>query len=235
MASRPPFVQAGVAAFALVAGCVAGHTEPQDGGVSPADATGLFEGGTADGGSDAPPGLPALLFTSYPTTWTLAGGHYASDYIYSSDVNVQVDGQLTARFEQNPSSFGAGVDDAGVTPDAAWAPAAGFTMPVTSYIGMRVRMRAKVRTENVTVGTGLWFRIDSGMTPVALCNMIDGGIRRQLTGTHDFIQLDCVLDVPPNATAFVFGALLNGSGTAWFGVTTFEQVGLDVPESPRAL
>jgi hypothetical protein len=107
-------------------------------------------------------------------------------------------------------------------------------MDVSTYLGTRVRMRAKVKTDAVAIGAAIWFRIDSAGQPIALCNMIDP-VDRQISGTRDFTEADCVLDVPSSADAFVFGALLRGPGTAWFGTATFEQVGSDVPESPRSL
>jgi hypothetical protein len=112
-----------------------------------------------------------------------------------------------------------------------WA-ATGGSVSATPYLGMRVRMWADVKTAMATDGAWLWFRIDQGTMELALCNMIDP-VDRRLKGTNDFTTLDCVLDVPTTATLLVFGLGLTGSGTAWMGPATFEQVGTDVPVSPH--
>jgi hypothetical protein len=211
----------------LVGGCGGSAAVPARDGDAAAAAV--------DAALDAKAPLPALLFTSSPTTWPLSG-HNAGDYLYAPDPNVVVDGAPTARFEQNAADFpDGGVDlDGSVTSDTAWAPASTANPNIGTYIGMRVRMRAKIRTENVTVGAGIWFRIDAAASIAALCNMTNP-VDTRIKGTQNFTEADCVLDVPSNATAFVFGAILAGPGTAWFGLATFEQVGTDVPVSPRAL
>jgi hypothetical protein len=222
----------GLAPIAGAAGCVDGRARQVDDGGATSEAGGNVD---LDAGDESRATLPALLFTSYPTTWGLTGQN-PSDYLYSPDVNVQVDGQLTARFEQNASRFAeGGVDPDGGMPDTTWAATFAGKSPVTAYLGMRVRMRAKIKTDNVTVGAWIWFRIDGGTKVLELCNLVGTGDDRRITGTHDFTQVDCVLDIPSDATAFVFGAGLNGSGTAWFGTATFEQVGTDVALSPRAI
>jgi hypothetical protein len=93
-------------------------------------------------------------------------------------------------------------------------------------------MRVDVKTDSVPVGAWIWLRIDGANGSLALCNLTDP-VDQRLKGTSAFTTMSCVMQVPANATNFVFGAGLAGPGTAWFGTATFEEVGTDVPLSPH--
>ena len=101
------------------------------------------------------------------------------------------------------------------------------------YRGKRLRYSGYVRTNRVVHGhAGLWLRMD-GPTPrqiLAFDNMSDRG----LTGTRRWKLCEVVLDVPEEASAIVFGALLTGTGRMWVDDLKFEVVGKNVPVTGNA-
>lgn len=88
------------------------------------------------------------------------------------------------------------------------------------FIGKRIRMSGYIKSENVTEWAGLWVRVDVGKVTVSFDNMHD----RSVTGTTDWKKYEIVLDVPTNATAIAYGALLSGTGQIWFDSLKFEIV-----------
>jgi hypothetical protein len=95
----------------------------------------------------------------------------------------------------------------------------------TEYAGKRVRLRAWVRSENVTDWAGLWMRVDKGQTVISLDNMQ----QRAIHGSQPWITYDVVLDVPGDATRIGFGILLTGPGEVWLNDVKLEAVGQEVP------
>ena len=94
----------------------------------------------------------------------------------------------------------------------------------TEYAGKRVRLRAWVRSENVTDWAGLWMRIDKGQAVVGFDNME----QRAIHGSQPWTTYDIVLDVPADATGISFGTLLSGPGEVWLNEVKLEVVGQDV-------
>jgi hypothetical protein len=89
-----------------------------------------------------------------------------------------------------------------------------------------VRFRAHVRTENVSVWSGLWMRIDTADSArTTLYNSAD----RPIKGTTGWQERSVVLDVPADATAIVFGVIDSGIGQVWIDRLALEVVGTDVP------
>jgi len=95
----------------------------------------------------------------------------------------------------------------------------------SNYLGKRVRFTAWVKSENVNSWAGLWMRIDSG----AQAREFDNMQNRAIKGTTDWRNYSVVLDVPKDATAILFGILLDKSGEVWLSGVKFETVGTDVP------
>jgi hypothetical protein len=91
------------------------------------------------------------------------------------------------------------------------------------FIGKRIRMSGYIKSKNVTEWAGLWVRVDVDTVPVSFDNMHDG-TDRSVKGTTDWKRYEIVLDVPTNATAISYGALLCGTGQIWFDNLTFEIV-----------
>lgn len=91
---------------------------------------------------------------------------------------------------------------------------AGQVIKAGAYRNKRVQFSANIRTENVSDGAGLWFRVDGtdGRT-LAFDNTM--AMDRKLQGNADWTEVKLVLDVPENAGAMYYGVILNGRGRAW--------------------
>jgi hypothetical protein len=91
-----------------------------------------------------------------------------------------------------------------------------------NFGGKRVRMTGLLRSKNVKDWAGFWMRVDQdGLGhSLAFDNMSD----RAIKGTTGWKKYEIVLDVPKEATALAFGALLSGSGQIWFDDINFEVV-----------
>jgi hypothetical protein len=98
------------------------------------------------------------------------------------------------------------------------------SVSAAEYAGKRVRLRAMVRSDNVTDWAGLWMRIDKEKAAVGFDNMQ----QRPIRGSQPWTTHSVVLDVPPDATGISFGTLLSGSGEVWLNDVKLEVVGEDV-------
>jgi hypothetical protein len=83
-----------------------------------------------------------------------------------------------------------------------------------SYRGKRVQFSAIIRTENVSNGAALWFRVD-GTDGRTLAFDNSQASDRKLQGNTDWTEVRLVLDVPENAGAMYYGVILAGRGRAW--------------------
>jgi len=97
------------------------------------------------------------------------------------------------------------------------------TFPIADAVGHRVRYSGWIRTEEVADGwAGLWWRIDGpGGAQLGFDNMADRGPR----GTTPWTSYAIELEVPEGAVNINFGALLPGTGTAWFDALQVELDG----------
>ena len=85
--------------------------------------------------------------------------------------------------------------------------------PVKDSAGKRVRFSGYIKTEDVKNGfAGLWWRVDGAAGVLAFDNMQDRGV----VGTTDWKRYDIELPVAADAKNINFGAILTGTGTAWF-------------------
>ncbi len=91
------------------------------------------------------------------------------------------------------------------------------------FRGCRVRLGAALSAQGVSRWCGLWLRIDlDGKGPI-LDNMASSG--RAVSGTIAWARHHCVLDVPTDALALAFGAILHGAGTV--RVADFDLAAVD--------
>lgn len=90
----------------------------------------------------------------------------------------------------------------------------------TIYAGKRLRLRASIRSQNVSDWAGLWMRVDKRNATVAFDNMHSRAIR----GTRPWNTYDVVLDVPAAATTISFGVVLSGPGQVEMSHATIEPV-----------
>jgi hypothetical protein len=94
------------------------------------------------------------------------------------------------------------------------------------YLDKRVRLSAIVRTENIQIWAGLWFRVDGPERGKSL--RFDNMHDRPLVGTKDWSRYSIVLDVPSEAIWLAYGILLSGAGKAWIADMRIEIVGHDI-------
>ena len=93
------------------------------------------------------------------------------------------------------------------------------------YRGQRVRLRARVKTKEVSGWAGLWMRVDVPGQRSVLYNSQDKPIK----GSADWQQRSVVLDVGPGANALAFGVIQNGSGEVWIDDVKLDVVDRTVP------
>ena len=93
--------------------------------------------------------------------------------------------------------------------------------PVDAAAGKRIRFSGNIKTQSLDGYAGLWWRVDGKSGVLAFDNMA----QRQISGTRDWERYTIDLPVAPEATNINFGALMAGSGTAWFAGLTIEVDG----------
>ncbi|EMI41522.1 serine/threonine-protein kinase [Rhodopirellula sp. SWK7] len=80
-----------------------------------------------------------------------------------------------------------------------------------NYCGQRIRFSGYLKTSDAEAA-GLWMRIDSAERgTVGFDNMQS----RRVAGTHDWHEVEIILDVPDDASVITFGAILTGDGRLW--------------------
>ncbi|WP_213998620.1 S41 family peptidase [Arsukibacterium sp.] len=99
------------------------------------------------------------------------------------------------------------------------------------YDGQQVTLSGWIKTEQLTGdGAGFWLRLHNGKDMVAFDNMAG----RWLTGNQDWQQVQLSLDVPAGVDSLVFGALLSGTGQAYFADLKLTLDGVDIAKAPKA-
>lgn len=90
------------------------------------------------------------------------------------------------------------------------------------YRGRRIQYRGFLRLEKVVGTAQLVLEIEQNTAPVRLGrDQMEG---RRPSGTVEWREYSCVLDVPTSATAISFGFELEGSGVAWLDDVTLQVV-----------
>lgn len=98
-----------------------------------------------------------------------------------------------------------------------------------NFRGRRVRLSSFVKTDSVEGFAAMWIRIDGpNMEMLDFSNMGEKSIK----GTTNWAKYDLVVDVPANAEAIVFGAMLGGAkGQMWVDDITLEAVGANIAKT----
>ncbi len=87
------------------------------------------------------------------------------------------------------------------------------TFPVRAAAGHRITFSAAIRTENLAGGkAALFWRADGAQGPLVLDDMSERGA----DGTTGWNRYELAVNVPAETTEIGFGALMSGTGTAWF-------------------
>jgi erythromycin esterase-like protein len=84
--------------------------------------------------------------------------------------------------------------------------------PARDAAGHHVRFSGWIRTQDVSGYAGLWWRADAEGVPCAFDNME----QQKVAGTRGWQRYAADLDIPAKADHIVFGALMSGTGAAWF-------------------
>ena len=156
------------------------------------------------------PGDTPLL----PKAWTVSGDGFrtnASGYQVELDRGEAKSGQRSLRMKSTgQGSFGN----------------AYLTLPGKVAAGQHIKISGWIKTKDVAAGgyAGLWCRLDGPAGMLAHDNMVvridaEGEVTsndRGVRGTTDWKLYSVEHDVPPSATAVVFGSILTGEGTAWW-------------------
>jgi hypothetical protein len=156
----------------------------------------------------------ALAGVGAPNGWFVAGSKPA-DYEFGTEYVAGSAGKQSAYIKAK-----------------AGAVANGFgtlmqTIRADDYVGQRVRLSARMKSENAA-GFQLWFRVDGQGKMLRFYNMQD----RPILGTTDWKKYEIVLDVPAGSTSLNYGFFLQGGqGKGWADAVTLDPVGKDVPVS----
>ncbi len=95
--------------------------------------------------------------------------------------------------------------------------------PARDVAGHRVRFSGWIRTQDVSQYAGLWWRADAEGVTCAFDNME----RQKVSGTRGWQRYALELDIPAKADPVVFGALMSGTGAAWF-----DSLAVEIDGSP---
>lgn len=100
------------------------------------------------------------------------------------------------------------------------------SVPLTDYVGSRIRFSARLKAKNVGQDAGLWIEV---VNPVTRSLRLADTWDRPIQGTHDWQRYEMVLDVPGGSNHALFGLYLESEGTVWINDAKIEVVGNDVP------
>lgn len=143
-----------------------------------------------------------------PAHWTTAGEGYE---VTLTD-ETAYEGRRSLRMK------GSAPDGSGIATQAVAA---------DSLMGERLRLSGHIKTRDVARGfAGLWVRVDGPEGMLAFENMS----RRGVAGTTSWTRYEIEVPVPQEAERVLFGALMPGSGTAWFD--TFKLEALQAKDLP---
>lgn len=93
-----------------------------------------------------------------------------------------------------------------------------------AYVGKRVKLSGSVKTEALAGTATLFFRTDAGRELTVCHDYMEG---RELTGTNDWTECECVIDIPEGSDNIYIGGVVNGDGTAWFKDFALTEVTAD--------
>lgn len=134
------------------------------------------------------------------TGWRHGGQGYtvdiATDQASTGRASLRIHGTKTGR------NFG-----------AASSSVAATGRDLAEFKGRHLRLSGAIKTVDMQNGyAGLWMRIDGLRNSVQFDNMGNRGV----VGSKEWARYDIVLPVPDETRNIVFGALVTGSGTAYF-------------------
>ncbi|CAN5163314.1 hypothetical protein BH11CYA1_BH11CYA1_49940 [soil metagenome] len=93
-----------------------------------------------------------------------------------------------------------------------------------AYVGKRVNFSGAIKTEKLAGNATLFFRADAGRELTVCHDYMEG---RELTGSNDWTDWQCVIDIPAGSDNIYIGGVVNGDGTAWFRDFALTEVSAD--------
>lgn len=144
--------------------------------------------------------------------WLLSGSR-SQDYVVGSD-----DGAAYIHFVQEEKNGPApGQRSFGMLTQTVW--------DVNKYRGQRLRVSARVKTQDVAERAGLSLQAVNAMEHFVFDDMQD----RPILGDTNWTVYEIVLDIPQDTVVIIFGVSLSGAGQVWVDDWQFEVVDQDVP------
>ncbi len=139
----------------------------------------------------------------HPAEWGVGG----QGYEIRLDSTVAFDAGLSLRMKKlDGGGFGVATQSLDAAP----------------FRGQRLTLTGRIRTESVESGyAGLWIRLDATDRDVLYLDNMAG---RGATGTSDWAAFSITAAVGDDADRIVLGALMPGSGTAWYDALAIEAV-----------
>jgi C-terminal processing protease CtpA/Prc len=105
------------------------------------------------------------------------------------------------------------------------------TMTALQVAGATIELRGFLKTQDVKGVAGLWIREDGDAGMLALDNMA----KQPVTGTTEWTAYVATVPLSPEATRLVWGALLQGEGTAWAADLQLFVDGKPIAQAPPAV
>jgi hypothetical protein len=189
-----------VVAWILLLGCFAGAREIK-----------IF------GSHDLNLNLERVDANKFPVNWEFTGGggeSYPNGYIGFCDDSVKHSGRYSLHLRYvTGNGFGLG------------KPAGNSILP--DLRGKTVAIGGWIKTQNVSGYAAFWFRAnDSAENVIAFRSLQRDGIN----GSKDWKHYSMQVDVPKTATGLNWGAIMGGSGDAWFDDITIDTNGVRYAE-----
>lgn len=98
-----------------------------------------------------------------------------------------------------------------------------------AYLGKRISLTSKLRTEGVDGAATIWMRVDGAQKgSLNFDNMETRSNEGVLRGTSGWSERRIVLDIPEEAESIHFGFYLRGTGSTWARDFDLNEVGDDV-------
>ena len=83
------------------------------------------------------------------------------------------------------------------------------------FRGKRLRLSGDLRTEEVTTGATLWFRVDGPKGTLQFDNLEFRTQDGPLRGNSEWTERSVVFDIPAEAASLHYGFFLKGTGKVW--------------------
>jgi erythromycin esterase len=150
-----------------------------------------------------------------PTGWSSYSA--ASSYQFAVDTTTAVDGAQSLRI----SSRSAATNQNGIEY---------LYLPADPAVGKTLHLSGYIRTQTINSYATLWASANGPTSQIASRDL--GSVAPR--GTTAWQRYDLYLAVPAGAVSLDFGAVLNGSGTAWFDSMSIDVNGQPFFSSPTA-